>query len=67
MERMCKSLKALDAELDDIQLPKLGDIEIHTDSYEPQDEKDSAGKQEPEPEGASDNTAQSSKPPTEKS
>ncbi len=34
MERMCKSLKALDAELDDIQLPKLGPIEIHTDAAE---------------------------------
>ncbi len=34
MERMCKSLKALDAELDDIQLPKLGPIEIHTDASE---------------------------------
>ena len=32
MERMCKSLKALDAELDDIQLPKLGSLEIHTES-----------------------------------
>lgn len=33
MERMCKSLKALDAELEDIQLPKLGSLEIHTDAY----------------------------------
>jgi len=32
MERMCKSLKALDAELDDIQIPKLGDVGIHTES-----------------------------------
>jgi len=32
MERMCKSLKALDAELDDIQIPKLGSLEIHTES-----------------------------------
>ena len=32
MERMCKALKALDAELDDIQIPKLGDIEIKTES-----------------------------------
>lgn len=32
MERMCKSLKALDAELDDIQIPKLGDLGIHTES-----------------------------------
>lgn len=32
MERMCKSLKALDAELEDIQLPKLGPLEIHTDA-----------------------------------
>ncbi len=34
MERMCKSLKALDAELEDIQLPKLGALEIHTESGE---------------------------------
>jgi len=34
MERMCKSLKALDAELDDIQIPKLGPLEIHTESNE---------------------------------
>jgi serine O-acetyltransferase len=34
MERMCKSLKALDAELDDIQLPKLGHLEIDTQSDE---------------------------------
>jgi len=33
MERMCKSLKALDAELDDIQIPKLGDLEIHTEQF----------------------------------
>ena len=32
MERMCKSLKALDAELDDIQLPSLGALEIQTES-----------------------------------
>lgn len=34
MERMCKSLKALDAELDDIQLPKLGHLEIDVQSEE---------------------------------
>lgn len=32
MERMCNALKAMDAELDDIQIPKLGDIEIKTES-----------------------------------
>ena len=42
MERMCKSLKAMDAELDDIQLPKLGPIEIHTESNQQElAEKDS--------------------------
>lgn len=43
MERMCKSLKALDAELDDIQLPKLGDaLEIHTESNEAELQHNSA-------------------------
>jgi len=32
MERMCSALKALDAELEDIQIPKLGHLEIHTES-----------------------------------
>jgi len=32
MEQMCKSLKALDSELEDIQIPKLGALEIHTES-----------------------------------
>jgi serine O-acetyltransferase len=32
MERMCKALKALDAELEDIQIPKLGHLEIKTES-----------------------------------
>jgi len=32
MDRMCKALKALDAELDDIQIPRLGALEIHTES-----------------------------------
>jgi len=41
MERMCKSLKALDAELDDIQLPKLGDVGIHTESN-PADENENS-------------------------
>ena len=31
MEKMCKALKAMDAELDDIQIPKLGELEIHTE------------------------------------
>lgn len=39
MERMCKSLKALDAELDDIQLPKLGHLEIDTQSDENESER----------------------------
>jgi len=39
MERMCKSLKALDAELDDIQLPKLGHLEIDTQSDEVEPEQ----------------------------
>jgi len=44
MERMCKSLKALDAELDDIQLPKLGNaLEIHTESNEAETQHSSAG------------------------
>lgn len=39
MERMCKSLKALDAELDDIQIPKLGDLGIHTESHASEEHK----------------------------
>lgn len=39
MEHMCKALKALDAELDDIHLPKLGHLEIQTESSnEPESE-----------------------------
>lgn len=41
MERMCKALKALDAELDDIQIPKLGALEIKTESDEPITEQSS--------------------------
>ena len=32
MERMCGALKAMNAELDDLQLPKLGELEIHTEA-----------------------------------
>ncbi len=32
MEKMCKALKALDSELEDIQMPKIGDLEIHTEA-----------------------------------
>jgi len=32
MERMCRALKALDAELEDVQIPKLGPLEIKTES-----------------------------------
>jgi serine O-acetyltransferase len=42
MERMCKSLKALDAELDDIQIPKLGDLGIHTESNSAEEDKKNA-------------------------
>ena len=35
MDNMCKALKAMDAELDDIQLPKLGALEIKTESEHP--------------------------------
>ena len=42
MERMCKSLKALDAELDDIQIPKLGDLGIHTESNLAEEQKKAA-------------------------
>jgi len=42
MERMCKSLKALDAELEDIQIPKLGDLEIQTESSHHDTEQDVA-------------------------
>jgi len=45
MERMCKSLKALDAELDDIQIPKLGDLGIHTESNAAEEEHKSADAQ----------------------
>ena len=31
MERMCKALKAMDAEMDDMQVPKLGELELDTD------------------------------------
>jgi len=49
MERMCKSLKALDAELDDIQLPKLGPLEIHTDAVaQKSDTTDSANEPDKE-------------------
>ncbi len=41
MERMCKSLKALDAELDDVQIPKLGDVGIHTESNAAEERKNS--------------------------
>ncbi|VAW60202.1 Serine acetyltransferase [hydrothermal vent metagenome] len=43
MERMCKSLRALDAELDDIQLPKLGELEIKTEFNEDLSRLDSTG------------------------
>ena len=39
MDRMCKALKALDAELDDIQIPKLGALEIHTESIQENQKK----------------------------
>jgi serine O-acetyltransferase len=32
MEEMCKALKAMDSELEDIQVPKIGDLEIHTEA-----------------------------------
>lgn len=32
MEKMCKAMKALDSELDDMQVPKLGKLEIHTEA-----------------------------------
>jgi len=31
MERMCSALKAMNSELDDMQIPKLGELEIHTE------------------------------------
>lgn len=39
MEKMCKALKALDAELDDMQVPKLGELEIHTEGEHKSREK----------------------------
>jgi len=56
MERMCKSLKALDAELDDIQIPKLGDLGIHTESHASEEHKINA-----------DVTQQATDEPSEKS
>ncbi|VAW73478.1 Serine acetyltransferase [hydrothermal vent metagenome] len=48
MDRMCKALKAMDAELDDIQLPKLGALEIKTESTSDfSQQKDSAGDEKP--------------------
>ncbi len=47
MERMCKALKALDAELDDIQVPSLGHLEIKTES---DDSIDSQSQDKPEKE-----------------
>lgn len=35
MDRMCNALKAMNAELDDIQLPRLGALEIKTESDQP--------------------------------
>jgi len=47
MERMCKSLKALDAELDDIQIPKLGDLGIHTESNLAEQQKKAQAEEQP--------------------
>lgn len=55
MEKMCKSLKALDAELDDIQLPKLGALEIHTDSTDTLDQSDLQVSSETAPKDTSEN------------
>ena len=34
MEKMCKALKALDSELDDLHMPKLGKLEIYTEAQD---------------------------------
>ncbi len=47
MERMCKALKALDAELDDIQIPKLGSLEIETEFDEQSAEQSNNESAEP--------------------
>ena len=31
MEDMCKTMKAMGAELDDLHMPELGELEIHTE------------------------------------
>ena len=35
MEKMCNALKALDSELEDLQMPKLGELEIFTEGHTP--------------------------------
>ena len=39
MEKMCKALKALDSELDDLQMPKLGELEIYTEAHSSKDDQ----------------------------
>ena len=34
MEHMCKQLKAMGAEIEDLQIPELGELEIHTEAEE---------------------------------
>lgn len=41
METMCKALKAMDSELDDLQVPKLGELEIYTEAQSNTTEGDS--------------------------
>ena len=42
MEKICKALKAMDSELDDLQVPKLGELEIYTEGHSSMaDESDS--------------------------
>lgn len=57
MERMCKSLKALDAELDDIQIPKLGDLEIQTESSHADSDHAASAEQNIDADQKSENTS----------
>lgn len=39
VETMCKTLKAMNAEMEDMKIPELGDIGIHTEASEPKNKE----------------------------
>ena len=42
MEKMCQALKAMDSELEDLQVPKLGELEIYTEGHAVESDTDSS-------------------------